>query len=257
MSPIALLLFGAGTVAAVALSRKAMAKNGSKIRLPTPPPAPKSTIVKQKIAADIKATASKRKEASTKAVNAIKPKSGEKMHSPSEKLSKNFIAREFLVSNVAGPELQKWDIPETVWNNLSRLANLILQPARDALGVPLQVTSGWRPPDFQKNGKDFYTLLKEAGYQPSIDSDHMYGLACGLIPRVKVADRLAKGKELYSILVKNPNTRQVILYLKTNKQGTLMYSHIHVAVKSKMRKNVLSSDRSFVKINGKRSSLTV
>ena len=82
------------------------------------------------------------------------------------KLSQNFSVDEFLYSSTAarlgykvGP-LDRW-----TWEQIQRLVDTCLQPARDALGVPFVITSGFRPPWLN-------THIRGAK-----DSRHMYGCA--------------------------------------------------------------------------------
>lgn len=82
------------------------------------------------------------------------------------KLSANFSRDEFLASSTAlrlgykiGP-LDRWTLEQ-----ITRLVTTCLQPARDALGVPFVITSGFRPP------------WLNAHIRGAKDSRHMYGCA--------------------------------------------------------------------------------
>lgn len=174
-----------------------------------------------------------------------------KMHGKEERLGKNFKLGEFLTSGVL-PDLINMKVPELVWNNLLRLVTLVLQPARDLFG-PLRVTNGWRPEGVVKDGKTFNDLLKEKGYKPSATSDHPFGLAADVVPAIAdTTDRTKKGIALYQHFKTSPNVRQVILYLKTSDNGFVI-THVHVAIKAKMREKISPLNRAFVMIDGKRS----
>lgn len=249
MSLGALLALGAGVgVLALALSKAKAAKPKPKKRgkratatpavpaAPAAPPPPAS--LEQQIA---------KKKPGTK-------KGSGKVFGKNDRLGPNFTGREFLTSKVAGPALLDWPIPEPIWNNMLRLVTFTLQPLRNELKVPLMITSGWRPKDFSRNGKDFYTLLQEAGYKPAPDSDHYYGQAAGIYPKGKNAKESTRlGIEAFKRLQANPNVRQVILYLKKNKAGEYVLQHIHVAIKSPSRGALPARNRAFVMIDGKRS----
>lgn len=274
MSTLALLLLGGAVAGGVVLMKrsKAQAKTlnkrsiipiaPGKIAVVTPKQTKivatkPSTAAAVKRAAkakqDIIKTAPKRAEVKKKVLTATR-KVGEKMYKASDRLSKNFLAKEMLISKVAGPTLLNWPIPEGVWVNMVRLATLVLQPARDALGQPIIISSGWRPADFTRDGKDFYTLLKEAGYSPAVDSDHAYGLAAGLVLKGTAKQRYDRGVYLYKHLRSNPNVRQVILYLRRQPNGNLIFDHIHVSVATKGRPKMGSQNRAIIYFNGKRET---
>lgn len=275
MSGLALLLLGSAVAGGVVLIKrsKVNAKSSgkrsiipigpNKVAIVTPQktkvvttkPSTAAAVKKAaKIKQDIIKTAPKRAEVKKKVLTSTR-KVGEKMYKASDQLSKNFKAREMLVSRVAGPALLKWPIPEGVWVGMVRLANLVLQPARNALGQPIIISSGWRPADFTRDGKDFYTLLKEAGYTPAVDSDHAYGLAAGLVLKGTAKQRYDRGVYLYKHLRSNPNVRQVILYLRRQPNGNLVFQHIHVSVATKGRPKMGAQNRAFVYVNGRREEI--
>lgn len=80
-------------------------------------------------------------------------------------LSKYFDISEFLRSEVAARNDLDMAPPPEVVANLTKLSNLILEPIREVCGVPLIVTSGYRPADLNK-------LIGG-----SVNSDHLFGLA--------------------------------------------------------------------------------
>lgn len=62
------------------------------------------------------------------------------------KLTANFSLHEFLRSQTAARHGISMDPPVDVIDNLRRLCVDILQPYRDAVGLPVAITSGYRPP---------------------------------------------------------------------------------------------------------------
>lgn len=95
---------------------------------------------------------------------------------PSAHLSENFHLSEFTrsdtarrlgINNTPGPE---------VVENLRTLVNYVLQPARDYLGVPLRITSGYRSPE----------LNRAVG--GSKRSDHMFGYAADIETRPETSE---------------------------------------------------------------------
>ena len=62
------------------------------------------------------------------------------------KLTDNFSLHEFLRSQTAARHGIPMDPPIEVIDNLRRLCVDILQPYRDVIGVPITITSGYRPP---------------------------------------------------------------------------------------------------------------
>lgn len=62
------------------------------------------------------------------------------------KLTDNFSLHEFLRSQTATRHGISMDPPVEVIDNLRRLCVDILQPYRDVIGVPITITSGYRPP---------------------------------------------------------------------------------------------------------------
>jgi zinc D-Ala-D-Ala carboxypeptidase len=85
------------------------------------------------------------------------------------RLSKDFSLDEFVISQAA----TRMGFPNTptplIIDELHRLCTVILQPLRNALGVPVIISSGYRSP----------TLNKAIG--GVMNSAHMYGRAADLI----------------------------------------------------------------------------
>ena len=80
-------------------------------------------------------------------------------------ITKNFSVDEFLTSSTAARLGYMFTIDRYERENIERLVRTVLQPARDALGVPLVITSGYRP-----------AWLNHA-IKGAKDSRHMYGCA--------------------------------------------------------------------------------
>lgn len=123
--------------------------------------------------------------------------------------TKHFALTEFIKSDVAKKKKIGNDPTEEAVNNLLALIYRILEPAREKIGVPIIVTSGYR----------CEALNKAVGGVSN--SQHLTGQACDIIC-TKRADKL----ELFRIL----STMDVdqLLY-ETNKQGT---QWIHVSYKA-------------------------
>lgn len=85
------------------------------------------------------------------------------------KLTNNFWLHEFLRSQTAARHDIPMDPPVEVVDNLRRLCVDVLQPYRDAVGLPVVITSGYRPPKLNK-------LIGG-----STTSAHPYGRAADLI----------------------------------------------------------------------------
>jgi zinc D-Ala-D-Ala carboxypeptidase len=81
------------------------------------------------------------------------------------RLSEHFTLQEFLRSEAAARHGIDMTPSKEIVANLERLANEVLEPIREAVGVPLVITSGYRPP----------ALNALVGGAPA--SDHMSGRA--------------------------------------------------------------------------------
>lgn len=84
------------------------------------------------------------------------------------KLTENFTLDEFLQSQTAARHDINMDPPPEVVDNLRRLCVDILQPLRDAIGVPIRITSGYRPAELN---------TRIGG---SLTSAHMFGRAADI-----------------------------------------------------------------------------
>jgi zinc D-Ala-D-Ala carboxypeptidase len=84
-------------------------------------------------------------------------------------LSQYFSLEEFTRSQTAARHGIDMRVPANVLANLTHLARDVLDPIRRRLGVPIIVTSGYRPPKLN-------TLVGGSG-----SSDHMVGLAADIV----------------------------------------------------------------------------
>lgn len=85
-------------------------------------------------------------------------------------ISQNFSLSEFLRSDVAARRGYNLVADRWTHEQIVRLIETLLQPLRDTLGVPMIITSGYRPPWLNNM------------IRGSKDSRHMYGLAADWIP---------------------------------------------------------------------------
>ena len=83
-------------------------------------------------------------------------------------ISPHFTLAEFLRSEAAARHDISMEPPVEVVANLTHLAREVLEPIREAAGVPIIVTSGYRPHALN-------TLVGGAA-----NSDHLYGLAADI-----------------------------------------------------------------------------
>lgn len=86
------------------------------------------------------------------------------------RISKNFQLAEFLRSEIAARRGYQLVMDRWTHEQITRLVNNIMQPVRDELGVPVIITSGYRPAWLNR-------LVRGSN-----DSRHMYGCACDWIP---------------------------------------------------------------------------
>lgn len=139
-------------------------------------------------------------------------------------LSKNFNAREFLVSANA-PELANYPITTRQLENLKRLVTDILQPIRDEFNTSIHINSGLRPKDFVSDkGLTLNEILKADGYKPSDSSDHEDGSAADFT----VANKALLPK-IFERIQQLAGTRQVIFYINRG------YIHVAVVTPNKSR----------------------
>lgn len=141
-------------------------------------------------------------------------------------LSKNFTLREFLISQTAsrGGFKEQYSPPESIINNLKRLAVTAMQPIRDEFGI-INITSGYR------------CLRVNRAIGSSDGSDHVRGHAADFISHVHNELTMAKW------IQKNINYDQLILEFGTLRSP----SWLHLSVNPKMRNQILHIGRSGVK----------
>lgn len=162
-------------------------------------------------------------------------------------LSRNFRLSEFLQSS-AIPALRDYQPTQDELANLALLVNLVLQPMRDRFGA-IRITGGARPPSLRSpEGKTFYDLLLERGYDPAVDSDHnVFGGADVYLTELP-AERWPEAHEWAKA---NPHVRQVISYYKTA-AGRVVPDHMHLSVVTPGRPRLVTADFSFAKLDGQR-----
>lgn len=104
---------------------------------------------------------------------------------PLIQISEHFSRDELLASSTAARRGYQVQLDRWTLEQLERLVKTCLQPARDALGVPFVITSGFRPPWLNK-------MIKGAA-----DSRHMYGCAADFkTPGKPLAQAFAEIREL-------------------------------------------------------------
>lgn len=126
------------------------------------------------------------------------------------KLSNNFSLEEFLKSSIADEHhlFEQYNPSNEVIENLEELCKNVLQPARETLGIPFTITSGYRCPKLN-------TIAKGA-----TNSDHLYGFAADII--------CENNEELYKVLSQLPHTQCI------NEFG---YKWIHISYNKNNLKN--------------------
>lgn len=101
------------------------------------------------------------------------------------KISDNFSRDEFLTSGVAARMGYQIALDRYVLENLERLVETVLQPARTAVGRPFVITSGYRPPWLNRAVKG------------ALDSRHLYGCAADFkVPGIDLAKAFGIIKDL-------------------------------------------------------------
>lgn len=146
------------------------------------------------------------------------------------KLSENFKLSEF--TNQMPPQYRKEPTKEQRLN-LMRLSTFVLEPLRAILGAKIQITSGFRTPEYNQS-------LAGQGARPAKDSDHLRGQAADIQAYKMNGERIDPLK-VYKAIKDNLNYRQVILY----KAGAAGYPNggVHVSyVKDDNKKQFLQVD---------------
>lgn len=147
------------------------------------------------------------------------------------KLSKNLSLEECISSSTASKyKIDNTPSPKVV-NRLKLIAEHIFQPVRDALGVPIKVSSGYRSPELNR---------KIGG---AMGSQHTKGEALDL-KVLKNAENVTNA-ELFRYIIEHLDYDQVIWEFGNNKNPK--WVHISYKNPTDNRKQALRA----VKINGK------
>lgn len=123
-------------------------------------------------------------------------------------LTKNFSWYEI------APKYNLSEIPDSVKTNLKKLALEVLQPARERLGIPLLITSGYR------------SLAHNQAVGGAKDSQHVKGTAVDIYCPSKT------GLELYDFFVRNFSGKLggIGIYANENIRGKF----IHIDIRPKI-----------------------
>lgn len=139
-----------------------------------------------------------------------------------QKLSKNFILKEFIKSST-GESLKIDNTPtQEIVNKLRLLCEKVVQPVRDALGKPIVINSGYRCPKLNKavKGAKNSQHLEGCACDMEIMGMNNYELACWIRDHMKF-DQLIL--EYATNLKQNPNNGWVHVSYKAtgNRQQCL------------------------------------
>ena len=130
-------------------------------------------------------------------------------------LSKNFSLAEMVASGTA----KRMNIDNTpneeVLGNLTKLAEEVLQPIRDAWGAPVVVSSAYRCPK----------LNKVVG--GVTNSDHKFGCAADIHT---LSDKVVDNKKLFDLIVKMAGDDKISCRQIIDEYG---YNWIHVSINNK------------------------
>lgn len=130
-------------------------------------------------------------------------------------LSKNFSLAEMVASDTA----KRMNIDNTpneeVLGNLTKLAEEVLQPIRDAWGAPVVVSSAYRCPK----------LNKAVG--GVTNSDHKFGCAADIHT---LSDKVVDNKKLFDLIVKMAGDDKISCRQIIDEYG---YNWIHVSINNK------------------------
>lgn len=166
------------------------------------------------------------------------------IHAPRQ-LSAHFNLSEFLVGH---PDMRKIGVTAEELFNMTELATKLLEPVRTLAG-PVHITSGLRPTDVKfvtaDGPRSLDEILVAKGYHPSSTSHHHDGSGVDFDLPGK-PDALTPAAALLKSL---PDTRQVILYLKTV-GNMLVPNHVHVSVRGGKPKTA-APNYAFVMIDDK------
>lgn len=130
-------------------------------------------------------------------------------------LSKNFSLAEMVASGTA----KRMNIDNTpneeVLGNLTKLAEEVLQPIRDAWGAPVVVSSAYRCPKLNK---------AVGGVE---NSDHKFGCAADIHT---LSDKVVDNKKLFDLIVKMADDGKISCRQIIDEYG---YNWIHVSINNK------------------------
>lgn len=150
---------------------------------------------------------------------------------PPVKLGPNFNTSEFIKPpNKRGAKLTDKEI-----RNATLLVSQILQPTRNKFG-PIKVTGGFRLLTTMTPQQWVKYLVDKGYHTASLSSDHFEARGVDIYPMAAAKDR-GKFLEVARFMARLPQTRQIIVYYKTDKKtGETVPGHIHVSVVTPDRK---------------------
>ena len=141
------------------------------------------------------------------------------------KLSENFSRDEFASSDTAARLGYAISMDRYELENIERLVNLCLQPARDAIDLPFVITSGYRPP----------WLNKHIG--GAKDSRHMYGCAADfVVPTAELEDVFKRIRSLDlpfdQLILEAPHTARPWIHLGVALPGRKPRKQVMIATRT-------------------------
>lgn len=115
-------------------------------------------------------------------------------------------------------ELSPNQIPSNIKTNAKKLADTILQPARDLLNLPIHISSWYRNPSHN------------ASVGGASNSQHLYGTAADIYVNEKT------GLELFEFFVKNYGNKLggIGLYYNEKEKGTF----IHIDIRERINNSI-------------------
>lgn len=161
---------------------------------------------------------------------------------PDRRLTPHFKESDFKRSNEI-PALRNYVLNQTEGSNLQQLANL-LERLPGTLGIPAHVSSGGRPAILSPRGETFFEILKRKGFDPAENSQHVDFAAADI---VTAADRM---RDAFRFLVKQPESNQTILYLKTI-EGRETPVRIHASIRQPKKGGVFDRPQALIYLDGR------
>lgn len=124
-------------------------------------------------------------------------------------------------------------LPQNIRDNAKALANTILQPARDLLGLPMNITSWYRDPVHNK------------AIGGASNSQHLYGTAADLYVSSLT------GLQLFDFFVKNYSLKLggIGLYYNENNKGCFIHVDIRQRVNNSLTAWYQDSNGAYVSPN--------